>query len=407
MALIRTVLVVSLLVASGALPTGTAAATTQQSEAYAGTHIEFETTSEAIANYSVNGNTVFESMKVQSQSGAESRGDVQAGVGLSAVTSITGAALSLESQTEASATVTAESGATMEAHDNSRGILVVRSDGESQYVTVNVSGSAETESESDQRVVVTNENGAEGTFIVVGDGEVTINDQGNVSANLESNGKLVFRSYSDGRNEDDEQKEQLISEGKAAAEVYVMQKSEQGGELAADVVQYGEGTTVEVTQQTEGTVQMTADRSQQEGKIIITSVSEQAISSVEDLQVTVDGEAAAEASSYSDLEGAIGSDTSKFLVRQQSSAQASADVLVAVNQFSTREITMSEDGSDSEDSDGSGSDSTDSSDEEMTATDEDRGTTATNGPGFGPVVALSALVAVAVLALARRRSSKH
>ena len=407
MALIRTVLVVSLLVASGALPTGTAAATTQQSEAYAGTHIEFETTSEAIANYSVNGNTVFESMKVQSQSGAESRGDVQAGVGLSAVTSITGAALSLESQTEASATVTAESGATMEAHDNSRGILVVRSDGESQYVTVNVSGSAETESESDQRVVVTNENGAEGTFIVVGDGEVTINDQGNVSANLESNGKLVFRSYSDGRNEDDEQKEQLISEGKAAAEVYVMQKSEQGGELAADVVQYGEGTTVEVTQQTEGTVQMTADRSQQEGKIIITSVSEQAISSVKDLQVTVDGEAAAEASSYSDLEGAIGSDTSKFLVRQQSSAQASADVLVAVNQFSTREITMSEDGSDSEDSDGSGSDSPDSSDEEMTATDEDRGTTATNGPGFGPVVALSALVAVAVLALARRRSSKR
>ena len=407
MALIRTVLVVSLLVASGALPTGTAAATTQQSEAYAGTHIEFETTSEAIANYSVNGNTVFESMKVQSQSGAESRGDVQAGVGLSAVTSITGAALSLESQTEASATVTAESGATMEAHDNSRGILVVRSDGESQYVTVNVSGSAETESESDQRVVVTNENGAEGTFIVVGDGEVTINEQGNVSANLESNGKLVFRSYSDGRNEDDERKEQLISEGKAAAEVYVMQESEQGGELAADVVQYGEGTTVEVTQQTEGTVQMTADRSQQEGKIIITSVSEQAISSVEDLQVTVDGEAAAEASSYSDLEGAIGSDTSKFLVRQQSSAQASADVLVAVNQFSTREITMSEDGSDSEDSDGSGSDSTDSSDEEMTATDEDRGTTATNGPGFGPVVALSALVAVAALALARRRSSKH
>jgi PGF-CTERM protein len=409
MALIRTVLVVSLLVASGALPTGTAAATTQQSEAYAGTHIEFETTSEAIANYSVNGNTVFESMKVQSQSGAESRGDVQAGVGLSAVTSITGAALSLESQTEAeaSATVTAESGATMEAHDNSRGILVVRSDGESQYVTVNVSGSAETESESDQRVVVTNENGAEGTFIVVGDGEVTINDQGNVSANLESNGKLVFRSYSDGRNEDDERKEQLISEGKAAAEVYVMQESEQGGELAADVVQYGEGTTVEVTQQTEGTVQMTADRSQQEGKIIITSVSEQAISSVEDLQVTVDGEAAAEASSYSDLEGAIGSDTSKFLVRQQSSAQASADVLVAVNQFSTREITMSEDGSDSEDSDGSGSDSTDSSDEGTTTTDDDSGTTATNGPGFGPVVALSALVAVAVLALARRRSSKH
>jgi len=391
----RTVLVALLLVASSAIPIGTATAAAQQGEAYAGTHVEFETTGDAIVDYSVNGNTVFQSVKVQSQSTAENQGSVRAGVGLSAVTDIAGAALSLDSQTEVSATVTAESGATMEAHDNSRGILVVRSGGESQYVTVNVSSSSQAESESDQRVVVTSDNGTQGTFIVVGDGEVTVNEQGNVSADLGSDGTLVYRSYPEGRDDGDEQQERLVSDGKAAAEVYVMQKSEQGSELAADVVQYSEDTTVEVTQQTQGTVQMTAERSEERGKIIITSVSERALSSVEDLQVTVDGEAAAEASSYSDLESAVGSDSSKFLVRQQSSAQATADVLVAVNHFSTREITMSEDGDDSDDS---GTDGTDGSDG-----DGGQETTSADGPGFGPIAALIALVAVAALGVARRR----
>jgi PGF-CTERM protein len=401
--------VVVLLVASSAIPVGTAAAT-QQSEAYAGTHVEFETTSDAVVDYSVNNTTVFESVKVQSQSSAESQGNVQAGVGLSAVTGITGEALSVESQTEVSATVTAESGATMEAHDNSHGILVVKSGGESQYVTVNVSSSSQAESENDQRVVVTTEDGTKGSFIVVGDGNVTVNDRGNVSANLGSDGTLVFRSYSDERSEDDEQKEQLISEGKATAEVYVMQAGDQGSEFAADVVQYGNDTTVEVTQQSEGTVQMTAERSQEQGKIIMTSVSEQAISSVEDLQVTVDGEAAAEASSYSDLESTSENDTSKFLVRQESSAQASADVLVAVNHFSERQITMQDSSSDDSGSDGDtttedesdGSDSGTATGEESGGSDEtNQEATDAGGPGFGIGVALVALISVALYAYRR------
>jgi PGF-CTERM protein len=393
---IETALVVALLIASSTLPAGAAAAATQEGEAYAGAHVEFETASNAIVDYSVNDETLFESVKVQSQSNAESQGDVRAGVELTAVTELTGSALSLDSQTEVSATVTAESGAQMQAHDNSRGILVVRSGGDSQYVTVNVSSAAEADSKSDQRVVVTTEDGTKGTFLVVGDGEVTVNEQGNVSANLGSEGTLVFRSYPEGRDDGDQRQEQLISEGKAAAEVYVMESSEQRSEFAADVVQYSEDTTVEVTQQTRGTVTMTAERSQEQGKIIITSVSEQAISSAEDLQVTVDGEAAAQASSYSELESAANNgDTSRFLVRQQSSAQASADVLVAVNHFSTREITMSDDSNDSGGSNGSDTDESDGA--------GDQETTGADGPGFGPVVALIALAAVAALGLARRR----
>ncbi|PSQ38911.1 hypothetical protein BRD10_03545, partial [Halobacteriales archaeon SW_12_71_31] len=285
-------LTVLLLVGASVAPVGTAATSTQQGEAYAGTHIEFETTGDAVVDYTVDGDTVLRSVEVQSKSEAESRGDVQAGVGLSAVTSITGAALSLESQTG--------------------------------------------------RVVVTTDDGTEGVFMVVGEGAVTVNEDGDVSANVGSEGSLVFRSYPDERDDDDRETERLITEGEATAEVHVMETSEGSGEFAADVVQYAD-TSVEVTQRTEGTVSMTADRSQEQGTVVVTSVSEQAISSAENLEVTVDGEAAAEASSYSQLESAADDgDTSRFLVQQQSSAEASTDVLVAVNHFSEREITLSE-----------------------------------------------------------------
>jgi len=85
---IQTVLVVVVLVLSSTVPVGAAAAATQEGEAYAGTHVEFETASNSIVDYSVNGETVLESVKVQSKSNAESQGDVSAGVGLSAVTEL-------------------------------------------------------------------------------------------------------------------------------------------------------------------------------------------------------------------------------------------------------------------------------------------------------------------------------
>ena len=383
-------LTVLLLAGASVAPVGTAATSTQQGEAYAGTHVEFETTGDAVVDYTVDGDTVLQSVEVQSKSEAESRGDVGVGVDLGAVTEITASALSVESRSEVSATVTADSGATMTAHDNSNGILVVRSDGESQYVTVGVDSSAEAERESDSRVVVTTDDGTEGVFMVVGEGAVTVNEDGNVSANVGSEGSLVFRSYPDERDDDDRETERLITEGEATAEVHVMETSEGSGEFAADVVQYAD-TSVEVTQRTEGTVSMTADRSREQGTVVVTSVSERAISSAEDLDVTVDGEAAAEASSYSQLESAADDgDTSRFLVQQQSSAEASTDVLVAVNHFSEREITLSE-------GDGQSGDGGDGSDGDTT--------TGGDGPGFGLVAVTIALALAAVTALARRRRS--
>ena len=405
---VATAAVAALLVVSAvgsAAAVGSVGAATSNQKAYAGTSVSFDTTSNAVVDYAVGGETVMQSVKVQSQSETESGGGLSADVELSATSDIAGAAVSLDAKSETSASMSTESGATLRAHDNDRGVLTVRAGDDSQYVAVNLSSSAEAASESSERVVVTTEDGTEGVFLVVGDGELTVNDQGNVSASLEGDSKLAFRSYPEGRTEDDQQQEQLITSGQAAAEVYVMQQSESGGEAVADVVQYGDNTTVEVTQQSEGAVRMTAERSKHQGKVVITSVSDEVVDATNDVQVTVDGEAAAQASSYSALQSAIdGGDTSKFLVRQQASADASASVLVAVNHFSERQITMTE--SDTTTSSGTTAtttetDSTTTASEttdEQTAAPTDESTSSTSSPGFGATVALVALTGLALYA---------
>jgi len=385
-------LLVSVLLVVQAAGIGTVAA--QDAGAYAGTNVTFETEGGAVVDYAVDGTTMIESVETQSQSSAESQGSVGADASLSAVTHVSGSGLSLDSKTETSASISAESGASMTAHDNEHGILVVQSGDESQYVTANLSSSTEAAQDGESRVVVTKDDGTKGTFIVVGDGEVTVNEAGNVTADLGQDGTLVFRSYPDDRSDDDERQEQLIADGKAVAEVYVMGSaesgSESGSELATDIVTYGQETTVEVTERSEGTVRMTAERSQEEGKVIITSVSEAAISSTEEMQVTVDGEAAARASSYSELESAAnGGDNSKFLVQQSSSAEASADVLVAVNHFSSREVAMSE---------GDGGSSDGGSDGGSGDGGSDDAATSANGPGLGVTAGVLALLSVALLA---------
>jgi PGF-CTERM protein len=378
------VLITLLVVASGVVPAAAAASTQQETSAYAGTNISFETTSNAIVDYRVGDDTVIESMAVQSQSSSESGGSVSVGTDVTAVTNLSAVAVSLDSQTDLGATITTDSGATIEAHDNEKGILVVKSGGNSQYVTVDVADSTAVSSESDKRVAVTTASGTEGAFVVAGDGTVAVTGQGNVSANLTDDSSLVFRSYPDGRDDDDRQQERLIANGTAAAEVTVMQASEGSSDLAADIAQYSQDTTVAVTQTAAGTVNMTATRSQEQGRVIITSVSERAISATDDLQVTIDGEAAVQASSYSELETATnGGETSKFLVRQQSDAEASADVLVALNHFSSRDISLQ-----------SSSDGTTNGDESATASSG-------SGPGFGAVGVLLAVVAATAMAIRR------
>lgn len=389
-------LAAALLLVASAVGPATAAATgvTQEGEAYTGTHVAFETNADAIADYSVNGRTVVDSVAVQSKSNAKSSAGLGANVDLKSVTGFSAAGLSVASsfQGDAStqATVESESGAIIEAHDNDRGIMVVTAGDGSQYVSANLTSDAEAEQAGDNRVVVEKESGETGAFIVVGDGDVTVNERGNVSAELAEDAKLVYRQYEGERSDSEKKQEQLIVEGTATAEVYYQQASSSDGndsdddsgssERAADVVRYSEGTTVEVTEKSASRVNMTVERAESQGKVVIVSVSEAAMENAENAQVYVDGEAATKVSSYSEVQSAAnGGDTSKYMLQSSSSAEASTDVVVGINHFSARQLSVQSD-------DGSG-------DGDSGGDDGDDGSSPTEGtgPGFGALAAIAAL----------------
>jgi PGF-CTERM protein len=413
-----------LVVSSTGAAMAVSAGTTQSAGTYSGTHVSFDTTANAVTGYTVDGDTVVSSVQVQSMEQARADGSLGADVGLSAVTGIVGAAVNLEATANTNATLTTESGAALTAHDNDRGILVVSASDSGQVVHANVSNDAEASAESDDRVVVTTADGASGTFIVVGEGNVTVDETGNVTAQLAQDGTLVYRQYEGERSESEKQQERLIADGTAAAEVYVQSAAEStadsdastatatdtrtptesdGGDAGdearnrtVDVVRYSEDTTVEVTERTESGVNVTVERAESEGRVVITSVSEAVVNSAEDVSVTVDGEAATQADTYAEVRQATqGGETSKFLVQQSSSAEASYDVVVGINHFSERSVSVQDSGS-SSDGD-SGADAESDSDTDQQTPDGSSG----DGAGFGVGIAVVSLVGAALLARSR------
>ena len=376
--------VLALLLVTSAVGAAAAPAATQEAEgeAYSGAFVEFDATGAAVSDYAVDGTVVVENVSMQSASEAEGG----LGAGLSSVTSVDAAGLSVDSRTSG-ATVTSESGAQLEASDNRRGVVQVRANGESQVVHAGVDGEAR--SEGDDRVVVSGNDGTQGTFLVVGDGEATVNEEGDVVARVDGDGQLVYRQYNEERSEEDEEQERMIQDGTATAEVYVHSAAESGSESGGEaetegtsVVEYGQDTDVEVQERSESRINMTAERTERQGKVIITTVSDETFGSADDTEVFVDGEAAAEADSYGEVRQATrDGDNSRYLVRQSSSAEASSDVVIGVNHFSERQLSMRSDGNSTDSGDGGLSDA--------------------DGPGFGALAAIAALGG-ALVALRRR-----
>ncbi|WP_126662132.1 PGF-CTERM sorting domain-containing protein [Haloterrigena salifodinae] len=362
--------------------TETASAATAGGEAYAGTHVAFDVEDDAVTDYRIGSDETFSSVAVQSTSEAGAGADLGAEVDLETLTTLEGAGLSLAAKSETNAEVRAKSGATLSAHDTERGTLVVESGSESQYVRAELAANASAEEEGDRVRVETGDH--EGTFLVVGDGEVTVTDDGNVTAELAENATLTFRSYEDGeRDETAEYEESLIADGNAAVEVHVEDRS---GEAVGEAVTYGQETGAEVETEARDRVNVTIDRATHEGTVVLTTVSEAAVGNLEDLEVRVDGEAATEVSSKSELEGAIGSDESRYMVAQQSEASAEATVYIAVNHFSERTATI--DGADGDDSDDGANrtddgDETDGADGDDSGTDDETDATENNGTTDG------------------------
>ena len=374
----KPLVVALLLVGSVTAPVAAAASTTDTQQGQAGAFVSFEAKSNTVTDYTVDGTTVVKNVSVQSESEASGGGSIDLG----GSTDFSGAGLSVASSMEASgsAMVNSESGATIESHDNQRGVLVIRPGGGSQVAAINVSSDAEAESESDSRVVIEKDDGTQAVVLATGDAEVTVTDEGDVEGRTGEDGTLVYRQYDGERSDDDESQEEFIANGTATAELYYQQASESGdsgGERAVNVVNYGQDTTVEVTERSASTLNATVERSQSEGKVVLVSVSEAAMENAESTSVYVDGEAAAEASSYSEVAAAAdGGDSSAYLVRSSSSAEATTDVVVGINGFSEREMSMQ--------SDSSG------------------GATGSGGqPGFGVGVAVVALAGATLLAARR------
>jgi PGF-CTERM protein len=399
-ALAAAVLVSSVAAPAAAASTGEPSAT---NGAYAGTHVSFETSSTAVTAYTIGDVEMLTSVETEARDDYQSRvgADVGANVELSTVTEVDAAGVSLTASSETRATVETESGAELDAHDNERGILQVRAADGAQVVKAELGSGGEAEAESDDRVVVTTAEGETATFVVVGDGAVAVNEEGDVVADLDEDARLVVRSYvDDDRDDDDRESEQLIADGEAVAEVYV---EERDGERAADAVTYAADTTVETRQSAENEVEVTVERTASEGKVVITTISESVIGAVEDVEVRVDGEVAAEASSYSELRAAADGEESKYMVRQAGSAEGSAEVLVALNHFSERVVTVEggDDTTPTGDGSGSGDDGTSGADGDDDTSGDD-GSTSGSAPGFGVGAALVALFGAVLLA--RRRA---
>lgn len=230
-------------------------------------------------------------------------------------------------------------------------------------------------------------NATQGVIVVIGDGTATVNEEGNVVANVADGSALVYRQYASERSENERAQERMIANGTAAAEVHVTAPSDGNDQPTADVIQYEEDTTVNVEMASDTAIEMTADRDGTDGRVVISSVSEAAFDATGDVTVTVDGEAATRAETASGLRTAAdGGSNSAFMVRPATTTAASTDVVIAINHFSERELAITSD-----------------DDGTQTSGEDDVSTTSEDAPGFGVPVAIVALVGAALIAMRRRR----
>lgn len=304
---------------------------------YDGVHASVGVEAAAVTDYTVHGTTYLDSIEVQSREDASAGGVVDVGPSLSGLSGLPGADLSVVSQSPASLRLRSGTGADLSVHDNEHGIVVVRADRGTQYVQANVTDGGEATYEGDSRVVVTTEDDRDASFTVVGNGSVGVNDDGNVVAELGTEGVLVLRAYHPKRTTADKRREAFISDGIATAEVYVMERP---SGTVVDAIPYENDTTVNVTATTDS-VNMTVDRSQRQGAIVFASVNGSVATDAGDLGVFVDGEAIPNANTFAQLSTAANNgQESRYMVSEGGDSESVADVAVAINHFSPREVSV-------------------------------------------------------------------
>ncbi len=365
---------------------GVPAATTAQTggEATTGTHISFGVANDAVTGYTVGGTEMFSSFRMQSQSSAVDEGLIEANLDeITSIVNINAAGLSVEAETSASTTLNVSSspGAYVRAHDNGHGTFRVAPGQNTQVGIVNVSSNTELTVEGEEMATLTADNGAEATFMVVGTGgEVATNEDGNLAVRLGANSDLIFKAYPDGKSDAEAEQESLISDGIIGAEVHVM---EQDGERVIDAASYNTFVNYYGTEEAANGTNFTFGSARGTGTLVVTHVSEAAVGSLSSVEAyvnssngenTVPVEADSAATGVANVEQYVGSPESAYYAVPPAEGSASTDVVVAINHFSNRTVTMGQNVGPS-DTSGSG-----------------------GVPGFGAPAAIAALLALAAFA---------
>lgn len=376
-------LIAALLCVSLAFAAVPAASTAQTGgEATTGTHISFGVADNAVTGYTVGGTEMFSSFRMQSQSSAVEDGLVESGFDVTSLVNINAAGLSVESETTAATTLNVDAGpgAHVTAHDNGHGTFMVAPGQNGQAAIVNVSSNTEVSVDGDT-ATVTADNGAEGTFMLVGTGgEIDTNEDGNIAVTLGANADLVFKAYPDGKSDAEAEQEDLISNGIVGAEVHVM---EQDGERVVDTALYNGFLSGYGTEETDNGTNFTFGSVQGTGTVVVTHVSEASVGSLSSVEAyvnsssgeeTVPVEADSATEAIDGIGDYVGTSSSAYYTVPPAEGSASTDVVVAINHFSNRTVAMGQNVGPS-DTSGSG-----------------------GVPGFGAPAAVVALLALAAFA---------
>lgn len=320
-----------------------------ETDRYDGNVVEFEHSDDTVTNVTVGGEDFFTGVSVGAQNGVDvevgDELDLDLDPEIAELLEQFGDRFDHFEATDVGVEVGTEGSASVTVTDSQRGTIAVDAGEQDQYVGIDLAEGAEAREEDDRVVVESGDR--TGVFVGVGESEIQVDDDG-VVVDLGQRSDVIFRSYADGeRGEHAIAVENMIANGTATADVFV---DDREGEPVADVSVFDDGLSVETDVSSDDRrVDLTVDRESGEGTVVATTVNESVLGGT-DVSVSVDGEAAVEADSHADLEDAIDGDEPRYLVVENEES-GTVDVLVAVDHFSERQITI-EPADDEEDEDG-------------------------------------------------------
>lgn len=290
---------------------------------YAGDNIRYNLKSDEIDNYSVQGKTYFTSMKTGTK--------ISSGTGL--LGGLIGANIAISSIAGVGSKLSTDN-ANIFVHDNPNGNLQVMVN-QGSIVQISLTGGSSATYQGEKYITVRNPDGSESSFLIAGNGKLEMRD-GKMVADLDNDGQLIFKAYPVGKTQLDDAVEQGIIDGIVAAEINIPGKNDAA---ASSSISYSSAVSAKVNEVANEKISILVSSSNSVGKTIAIEIDSSRLPFQDpgQLEVRVDGEVAAKASSTSELYATGAGDKPRYLVAK---AEGATKVMVAINHFSDREVTL-------------------------------------------------------------------